>query len=63
LYYCSFQLAGASGLLSTKFSAPKKEVKAVKGVQAASVRAFLEKKEKEEKEKGQFPSFQVVDGN
>jgi hypothetical protein len=42
--------------LTTKFSAPKKEVKAVKGVQSAAVRAFLEKQEKEEKEKGKVCS-------
>jgi hypothetical protein len=44
----------STNLLSTKLSAPKKEERAVKGVQSAAVRAFLEKKEQEEKEKGKL---------
>ena len=44
----------AKPVLATKLTPPKKDVKSVKGVQSAAVRAFLERRDNEEREKGEF---------
>ena len=50
---CTFlQEKKPKSVLSTTFSAPKKEVKEKKSGQSAGVKAFLERQEREAKEKG-----------